>query len=77
MLYENETARHAFAVLASAAILRAELRKRSAMRRALVIQSRDIIAELHHVKAMKGQNIKASTHSNDSLHRIWLSTNSG
>jgi hypothetical protein len=62
-------------VLASAALLRAEHRKHSALCRALLIQSRELKAELQSLKAMKGQNGKASVDLNNRWHRIWLSKN--
>jgi hypothetical protein len=45
------------------------------MCRALLIQSRELKAELHSLKAMKGQNGKASDDSTNRLYRIWLTKN--
>jgi hypothetical protein len=75
MWSENESARHAFTVLASAALLRAERQKHSAMCRALVIQSRELIAELHNLKPIKGRCARTSDDPNNRLHRVWLSQN--
>jgi hypothetical protein len=75
MWSENESARHAFMVLASAALLKAEHQKHSALCRALLIQSRELKAELHSLKPMKGQNGKPSVDLNTLWHRIWLTRN--
>ena len=75
MWSENESARHAFTVLASAALLRAERQKHSDLCRALVIQSRELIAELHSLKPMKPQYARTSDDLNNRLHHAWLSKN--
>jgi len=73
MWSENESARRAFAVFASAALLKAEFRKHSAMFRALVIESRQLKAELRTLKPIKkDQESHASRNLTNPLHRIWL-----
>jgi len=45
------------------------------MLRALVIQSRELITELHNLKSVKGQDPRTSDNLNNHLPRIWLSKN--
>ncbi len=75
MWSENESARLAFRALASAVRLRAEHRQRLAMLRALVIQSRELITELHNLKSVKGQDPRTCDNLHNHLPRIWLSKN--
>jgi hypothetical protein len=73
MWSENESARHAFAVFASAALLRAEHRRQSAVLRALLIESKHIKAEFRSLPPMKKD---LETHPSDNLNNrlchVWL-----